>query len=765
MKKLISSIITLLFVLVSTVTVLACNAPASIFTDAGRAWLRWTSIPTAVQYRVSFRPVGNPTWTTVNITAPDTLRTLTNLNPGTQYEYRMRTLCPNNVLSNWSNSQFFTTLSCGIPTSFAVGTVTETTAALSWDPVVNATGYRLRFRPIGNTNWSNVNNITLTNHTLTGLDPGTNYEVEIRTDCNTANSGWGNNQAFTTVSCVLPSNFTVAAVTPTTAELTWDAVGNATSYRLRYRIIGANNWTTRNNITAISLIINNLQPGNNYEIQIQTACGQGLSGWSTSQNFSTLACLTPATAQADSVTPTRAWLSWASAPNAQGYRLQYRRVGDTTWIRVNNIPDTLRTLTNLQGATIYEFQVSTKCGTNRYSDWSASATFATGPCDTPPSITVSNISYTQASISWLAVNYAVRYEIRYRPVGSQTWLYANTTQLSRNLTGLLQGTTYEYEVRTKCGNNNVFSDWSVTGTFTTEGCAVPTNWSVTGTFTTEGCAVPTNWSVTGTFTTEGCAVPTNIQVHNVTETTTDISWDVMPNANRYEISYRVVNTPTWTTVNTTNHTRTLTGLTRCTDYEIRLRARCAGNVYSDSSEIIAFSTVNPYTLQTVNLGPDTVLYVEDSVLCLTLDAGFPGRRYEWSTGDTTQTINLCPFNPENSYVWVRVYEGNCRYASGDRYVRLRSKHETHFRYFDRFAKEYNDERLKVDQQPNNNLFRFTNESESVCRTGAGGNHPTFVITFKDVVNPPTRRGFDDPNRYDPNNPNDLRGCSKKKTSL
>lgn len=65
------------------------------------ATLTWTATTNNVSYRVDYRVAGTSSWTTE--TATGTTYQLTNLQPATTYETRVRAVCPNNAVSNGSN--------------------------------------------------------------------------------------------------------------------------------------------------------------------------------------------------------------------------------------------------------------------------------------------------------------------------------------------------------------------------------------------------------------------------------------------------------------------------------------------------------------------------------------------------------------------------------------------------------------------------------------------------------------------------------------
>jgi len=70
-----------------------------------------------------------------------------------------------------------------------------------------------------------------------------------------------------------------------------------------------------------------------------------------------------------------------------------------------------------------------------------------------------------------------------------------------------------------------------------------------------------------------------------------ISWGFNSGISQYEISYRVTGTATWNTTTSSTGLVYLTGLTDCTDYEVRVRAGCAG-FYGGYSSTLSFNSGN-----------------------------------------------------------------------------------------------------------------------------------------------------------------------------
>ncbi|MEN8251735.1 MAG: GEVED domain-containing protein, partial [Bacteroidota bacterium] len=98
--------------------------------------------------------------------------------------------------------------------------------------------------------------------------------------------------------------------------------------------------------------------------------------------------------------------------------------------------------------------------------------------------------------------------------------------------------------------------------------------------------------VTGITYTGGCTatVPTNVQASVVGTTSATIIWDFVLGAD-YELRYREVGSPTWTTVSVYTSSYNITGLIELTDYEVQVRSVCPDTTTSDWSTSVYFTTL------------------------------------------------------------------------------------------------------------------------------------------------------------------------------
>jgi hypothetical protein len=87
-------------------------------------------------------------------------------------------------------------------------------------------------------------------------------------------------------------------------------------------------------------------------------------------------------------------------------------------------------------------------------------------CKDPSGLKVSSITPSTVQIDWTTVTNAIKYYVKYKPIGGGTWSTDSTSTNSINLSALQDSTTYTYEVRSRCSSE--LSDWTKGGNFTTD---------------------------------------------------------------------------------------------------------------------------------------------------------------------------------------------------------------------------------------------------------------------------------------------------------
>ena len=86
-----------------------------------------------------------------------------------------------------------------VPTGLAVSGITANSATATWD-VIPAVTYDLRYREVGAPSWTDVNDLSSNSYDMTGLNPLTDYEVQVRSKCSvSAVSNYTTSTNFTTL--------------------------------------------------------------------------------------------------------------------------------------------------------------------------------------------------------------------------------------------------------------------------------------------------------------------------------------------------------------------------------------------------------------------------------------------------------------------------------------------------------------------------------------------------------------------------------------
>ena len=89
---------------------------------------------------------------------------------------------------------------CSAPAGLAAGSITTSSATLSWTAVTGATSYTLQYKLASASTYTTVTGITGTSYTLSGLAAGTAYNAQIATVCSSGTSAYSTAISFTTTS-------------------------------------------------------------------------------------------------------------------------------------------------------------------------------------------------------------------------------------------------------------------------------------------------------------------------------------------------------------------------------------------------------------------------------------------------------------------------------------------------------------------------------------------------------------------------------------
>ena len=534
------------------------------FTDT-TGTISWSVNGTETDWEIVVQPdaTGIPTGAGTAITAnPYTLTGLTEL---TAYEVYVRANCGVDGFSDWVGPVDFTTLpSCPDITGLTMGSVTDTSAAISWTAGGTETAWEIVIQPDATGIPTGAGSATTTNpHTETGLTASTDYEVYVRADCTSASngySGWVGPIDFTTTSAPITTfpyneNFEGGAAGWTIDNSTsgsWQ-LGNPTNTIINVADSGANAWVTNltgdYNANETSYVI------------------------SPPFNFSTLAA------------PVIEFSVWYSSESGyDGMLLQSSIDNGSTWqtIGANGDPDNWynssvgwsgasgawvvakHDLTGLggQSSVFLRAAFDSDGSTNGEGVAFDTVNIFQPACPDVTGITIDSFTDTDAVISWTAGNIETDWEIVVQadgtgiPAGTGT----ATTTNPYSTSGLTAETAYEVYVRADCGANGI-SEWVGPIDFTTQAA---------------------------------CPDVTGLTIDSFSDSEATISWTVDGVETAWEIVVQADGTgaPSGAGTATTTNPHTESGLTAQTAYEVYVRADCtsASDGYSNWVGPVTFTT-------------------------------------------------------------------------------------------------------------------------------------------------------------------------------
>ena len=260
------------FLLTSNQTVITTIQPAApvvtptYVTATNDITVGWNDVASAQTYYIYRSTVPNTFPESAKVaevlaTAP---RTYTDTTPAlaSTYYYAMRAI--GNFASNLSNIASITTvgsfnISQFIPTS-------QTTASISWTASASATAYKLSYRKVGTSTWSEVDNVT-SPRSVTGLTDG-NYEayIESRNSQSTYVSTIAN--AEVPIEPATPLNITATSWEDSQSSVTWSAAANADRYFIYRSTSQTGVYTKISDTTTLSFLNTGLSNGGNYYYKV-----------------------------------------------------------------------------------------------------------------------------------------------------------------------------------------------------------------------------------------------------------------------------------------------------------------------------------------------------------------------------------------------------------------------------------------------------------------------------------------------------------------
>jgi hypothetical protein len=160
-----------------------------------------------------------------------------------------------------------------------------------------------------------------------------------------------------------------------------------------------------------------------------------------------------------------AQLRWLQSGPGISYALRWRVAHSAEWTNVNNLNTAEYTLSNLTPGMNYEWQVRNECPSGS-SAYTTSTIFSTAICPAPLGTANTSIGTNSAQLSWNNMGAGTVYELQWKPGSDASWnTVSNLTSPAFLLTGLSEGTSYDWRVGRSC-EQNTYSEYT-TGNFNT----------------------------------------------------------------------------------------------------------------------------------------------------------------------------------------------------------------------------------------------------------------------------------------------------------
>ena len=455
---------------VNFTTVANCIAPQNLTADvaAHTVNVSWLPVDGINAYEAVVTGTNNDFTTSLNIQNGSQFD-LTGLAEGGQYNIKVRAICSEEETSDWSAIDFTMPTICVAPTGLTVVENGENAATITWNAGF-ANAWTVEYGAAGFTLGTGtqvlVNENTIT---LTGLNAYSYYDVYVMADCGLGYlSEWSSKLGFRT-EC---GPITI------TAENPW--IEDFESYTGSGNLAFDDCWATpemtsfnspfiyRNYASAAHSGKNSAElKGNSGAVAtlVLPAFTNSLSDLQFSY-YGRVTGSTPGTMQLGYITDATDASTFVEVMEIPAQSGSYNRANAMLYGPFtfgDNVPEGARITLRFTSATgscswnLDDFTVEMKPD-------------CTSPL--PASVTVSNISATQATVAWTDDNTNnTAWRIYYKASGETDWTSEDVTENPVTITGLTSLTTYEVYVATVCGTEE--SEGTNTVTFTTS--MVPTS--------------------------------------------------------------------------------------------------------------------------------------------------------------------------------------------------------------------------------------------------------------------------------------------------
>ncbi len=262
------------------------------------ATISWSAVANATSYAVDYKLNSSGTWTSFSTAQTGTSASLTGLNSGSLYDWRVTATCASGTGAS-AAAQFTTLVPCVAPAGLAASSVTSSSATVSWSAVTAATSYAVDYKLNSSGTWTSFSTAqTGTSANLSGLSSSSLYDWRVSATCPSGTTAATASQFTTTApaACNAPAGLSSSALTANSATVSWTAASGAVSYAVDYKLNSSGTWTSFSTAqTGTTANLTGLSASSLYDWRVTTNCSSGSSTAAAAQ-FTTTAASTCATA-------------------------------------------------------------------------------------------------------------------------------------------------------------------------------------------------------------------------------------------------------------------------------------------------------------------------------------------------------------------------------------------------------------------------------------------------------------------------------------
>ena len=337
--------------------------------------LRWRDLH-ADAYQLSYRAIDAPQWDTSFITT-DTSFHVFDIEPERDYVYRLRQLCADSSLHNWSYGLFHTSSTqCPNPQHLILADLTPDGATLRWNHDDDFLVYYLH---VFNSVFDTLITTPDTQYTVQNLYYGFTYKAAVQAQCypSMPPGAWSDTISFTTPTCPDATNLTYTNLRSNSVDLDWHSEDTISLWEISYGAPGfQNNQGTNVLADHHPFTLTGLESETEYELILRSICGSGFP----SEHWSNHIIFTTAPAGID------------DRPSAHGFTVRPNPARERLTIALGEaIEGPVRlTLRDAQGRTVHQSTLAP--GTR-----SKTITINSDALSTPPGIYFATISTTTFS--------------------------------------------------------------------------------------------------------------------------------------------------------------------------------------------------------------------------------------------------------------------------------------------------------------------------------------------------------------------------------